>query len=82
MGFGGGDTERGGNGHGMVGGVQAGVTYVTKKELERRVESNRQRRALLPLHLIQRVNLSLYEFLIMCCPQTLFVFCIYVIHYE
>jgi len=38
------------------GGVQAGVSYVTKKELERRVESNRQRRALLPLQLIQRVK--------------------------
>lgn len=44
----------------MAGGVQAGVSYVTKKELERRVESNRQRRALLPIQLIQRVNICLW----------------------
>lgn len=66
----------------MAGGVQAGVSYVTKKELERRVESNRQRRALLPLQLIQRVNICLYGFPIMYCPQTVFVFCIYFSHKE
>ena len=66
----------------MAGGAQAGVSYVTKKELERRVESNRQRRALLPLHLIQRVNLYLYGFSITYCPRTVFIFCIYFIHKE
>lgn len=81
-----GDTERGAvvmaMAMAMAGGVQAGVSYVTKKELERRMESNRQRHALLPLQLIQRVNLCLYGFPIMYCPQTVFIFCIYFIHKE